>query len=100
MCNHIYNAHFCNITKEQCPYMYYCSKVSNWRENTQTPKQCKVAMKAETPKGYCRVALARHGYLYVDFGNVNIKVLNPFGDETPQFVKVRKLKNGTYKISK
>ena len=51
------------------------------------------------PKGYYRVRFERRGYLYVDFGDKTVAIKNPFED-VPEFVKVSKLKNGTYRLKK
>lgn len=97
MCKYIKEGHKCRITNNVCPYMYYCEKKRTWTALKSMPKKCKVAEKAEIPKGYCRVCFSRKGYLYVDIGNNNYMIKNPF-DYVPKFVRVYKTKQGEFKI--
>lgn len=61
------------------------------------PKNCKVQDSIKPPKGWYKVRMERKGYLYVDINNQTIKLSNPF-DYVPIFVKISKLKNGSFKI--
>lgn len=99
MCKYVVNANQCSISKEICPYMYFCTKENLWRENRNMPSHCKVQDKMEVPEGYYRVREERKGYLYVDIDNQTYKVLNPFKD-IPQFVKATISKSGVVKLKK
>lgn len=98
MCEYV-KENLCTIIQAPCPYVYFCNKVNDWRPNKAMPKNCKIKLQQETPKGYYRVRQERKGYLYVEVGDITIKALNPF-DYVPTFVKVTKLKNGEYRIKK
>lgn len=63
------------------------------------PQKCKVADKAEVPKGYYKVREERKGYLYVDINDRTYKILNPF-DDVPLFVKATIYKNGKIRLRK
>lgn len=89
----------CSITQSQCPYVYYCSRHNRYRPQSVFPKNCKVAEQVTIPEGYYKVALCRHGNLYVDYnGHIEI-VKNPF-DEVPKYVKLTKQKNGNWRVRK
>lgn len=89
----------CSIINSQCPYMYFCTKRNAWRNTKYMTDNCNIKKKAMVPKGYYRVRFERRGYLYVDFGDKTVAIKNPFED-VPEFVKVSKLKNGTYRLKK
>lgn len=96
MCEYV-RENQCTVTREVCPYVYYCDKIRAYRPSTSMPQNCKIKEKLEIPKGYCKVRDERKGWLYVDYENITIKVKNPF-DYIPLYVRVRKLKNGEYKL--
>lgn len=96
MCEYV-RENQCIVTREVCPYVYYCDKIRAYRPSTSMPQNCKIKEKLEIPKGYCKVRDERKGWLYVDYEDITIKVKNPF-DYIPLYVRVRKLKNGEYKL--
>ena len=96
MCEYV-TENRCRITKEICPYMYFCDKIQTFRPSSSMPQDCKIKEKYEIPFGYYKVRGERKGYLYVDYGNITIKVKNPF-DHTPLYVRVKKMKSGEYKL--
>lgn len=98
MCNYVQNNQ-CRITKNNCPYMYYCNKAKSWIPLKNMPTNCKVKENFEIPKGYYKVRMERKGYLYIDIDNQTFKILNPF-DEVPLYVKATKLKNGNWRLKK
>lgn len=87
----------CKLSNSVCPYMTYCNKIQDYKPSKLMPKNCLKKQKAETPKGYNRVIQERKGNLYVEIDGQAIVVANPF-DYVPPYVKVTKLKNGTYKL--
>lgn len=97
MCKYLKDLNKCRITNSSCPYMYYCTKLQVWKPLKSSPKKCKIAENKEIPKGYCKVCFSRKGYLYVDIGNTNYMLKNPF-DYIPKFVKVYKTRQGDFKI--
>ena len=98
MCEYVKD-NICTISKEICPFVYFCNKAKTWRPLKSMSGNCKVKLQAEVPKGYYRVRQARKGYLYVDIDNVTHNILNPF-DDVPLFVKATKLKNGSWRLRK
>ena len=88
----------CIITKNICPWAQWCGKISNWKERPGAEKYCKFLKEEQTPEGYYKVEFERHGFLYVNYNNVIIKIENPFED-VPKFVKVKKTKV-SYKLTK
>ncbi len=98
MCEYV-NGNQCTIQKQNCPFMYYCSKVNAWQPLSSMPKDCNIKENFELPKGYYKVRFERKGKLYVDIDGFTQAIDNPF-DDVPPFVKVSKLKNGTYKLRK
>lgn len=100
MCNYVdVSQGMCKIQKERCPYTYYCDKVGAYRATKYMPDDCKIKQKAEVPKGYYRVIMAHKGYLYVDLGEMTIKVKSPY-DEAPEFVKAYQTKAGEWRVRK
>ena len=98
MCNYI-NNNQCMITKESCPYMYYCTKEAKWKPNKAMSSNCKIKQKTDIPEGYYKVCFEKRGNLYIDMnGHIEI-IQNPF-DDIPLYVKAIKLKNGTWKLRK
>ena len=99
MCKYIVDKNICSILKQNCPYVFFCTKVNEWRELKTMPKNCKIKNQAETPQGYYKVCFEKRGNLYVDM-NGHIEIIpNPF-DEIPLYVKATKLKNGNWKLKK
>ena len=98
LCNYIVNYNQCSIIHKNCPFIFYCKKENTWKE-IQGIKSCKQRKNKETPAGYCKVIQERNGYLYIDNNGFGIKVLNPFND-TPEFVRLFKLKNGKWRLKK
>lgn len=89
----------CSITNSNCPFMYFCNKVNDWRPMNSMPKKCKVQEQALAPKGWYKVRMERRGFLYIDIEGQTRKFPNPF-DEIPLYVKIIKQKNGTIKLKK
>lgn len=96
MCEYV-RGNQCRVTQDACPFMYYCDKIQAFKPSSSMPSECKVKLKAETPKGYCRVRDERKGWLYIDYNDITLKVKNPF-DHVPLYVRVKILKSGEYKI--
>lgn len=96
MCKYV-KVNKCSITEENCPFMYFCNKVNDWRPMNSIPKKCKVQDSIELPRGWSKVRMQRKGYLYIDIKGQTIKIQNPF-DYIPIMVKISKLKNGEWKI--
>ena len=96
MCNYV-KENKCLITSQVCPYVYYFDKTRGYKPSSNMPQDCKVKQTAEIPAGYCRVRDVRKDYLYIDYGEITIKVKNPF-DYTPLYVRVRRMKSGEYKL--
>lgn len=97
MCKYL-QTNLCLLTKEQCPWVFFCNREQKWKPNRAMPSKCKVKENLEIPEGYCKVVFERHGYLYVNLGTEVKKILNPFND-VPLYVKVKKTKKGKYKLS-
>ena len=91
---------YCKKTGSICPWAQWCGKINAYKERAGAEKYCKFLHEEQedAPDGYYKVEFERHGYLYINFKNDIIKILNPFED-VPNFVKVRKNKT-TYKLSK
>lgn len=96
MCEYT-NKNTCLLTHEVCPWRYLCPKTGEWKDNNYMPENCKVKQRFVVPDGYSRVVEERKGWLYVDLGDMMIRVKNPF-DHTPLYVRVRKMKSGEYKL--
>ena len=92
MCGYA-NLNKCLITKEVCPYMYFCDRLQIWKPSKAMPEECPVKERFETPKGSYRVIQERKGILYIDVNHSIVKIENPF-DYVPKFVKMRKTKKG------
>ena len=89
----------CNVTKQICPYLYFCNKILKYKPNSSMPSDCKIKQNLEVPKGYYKVCFERRGRLYIEVDGFVKIVPNPF-DETPIYVKIIKQKNGTIKLKK
>lgn len=100
MCEYI-NENQCLITKEICPFVYFCNKQLKYLPLKSMPKRCKVIMnkKKNIPEGYNAIEFVRGNYLYVKIDDYSVvKIKNPY-DYTPDYVKVKKYK-GEWKIIK
>ena len=66
MCEYI-NENQCLITKEICPFVYFCNKQLKYLPLKSMPKRCKVIMnkKKNIPEGYNAIEFVRGNYLYV-----------------------------------
>lgn len=98
MCKYLDN-NICNITKNNCPYTYFCYKKNCYKILSSMPEKCKIAENNEIPYGYYKVRMERKGYLYIDINNITYKILNPFED-IPLYVKAYKLRNGQWRLKK
>lgn len=96
MCQYV-EVNKCKITNINCPFMYFCNNVNDWRPMKSMPKRCKVQSNIEPPKGWSKVRMERHGKLYIDIEGQTIKLPNPF-DYVPILVKVSKVKGGKWRI--
>ena len=99
MCKYIVNENICSILRQNCPYMYFCTKINKWRKSKAMPINCKVKDRVEAPEGYYKVCFEKRGNLYVDInGHIEI-ISNPF-EEIPLYIKATKLKNGKWRLKK
>ena len=100
MCKYAnFNTGICKISKDVCPYLYFCNKTQVYKESVVMPNNCKIAENFNVPKNCYKVCLERRGNLYIDVkGNVII-IKNPF-DYTPAYVQLSKLKGDKWKIKK
>lgn len=87
----------CKVSKDICPYLYFCNKRQVYKENSAMPSNCKVKQNLEIPKGYYKVHFERRGNLYVSVNGIVEIIPNPY-DFVPVYVKMNKLKNGAWKI--
>lgn len=88
----------CLINNSRCPWSQWCGHLHVWKERSGAEKYCKLLKDEPVPQGFYKVEFERHGFLYIKYNNVTIKVLNPF-DDVPKFVKVKKTKT-SYKLTK
>lgn len=86
----------CGISGEICPYLYFCSKIQQYKESQRMPKICKVMERYEAPKGAYKVAYEKRGALYVEVNDTIVIVDNPY-DYTPSYVKMN-VKEGDWKV--
>lgn len=98
MCKYV-RENKCSITEDNCPFMYFCTKINSWKPLNSMPENCMVKERFEVPKGYYKVRMERKGFLYIDIDNQTIKVPNPF-EEIPLYVKAYKLRNGQWRLKK
>lgn len=87
----------CNITKNICPYVYFCNKKQIYKRNSAMPSNCKIKESIEIPKGYYKVCFERRGKLYISVNDVIEIVSNPY-NFTPIYIKMTRMKNGNWKI--
>lgn len=97
MCEYV-DKNICNLTKENCPYLYFCNKTLSWKESKDMPANCKIKEKTiDIPKGHYAVAFARKGLLYVNIKGIIYPLDNPYKDEeVPKYVKIQKNKQGDW----
>lgn len=100
MCNYVnIEDGKCKITKDICPYLYFCNKIKSYKPNASMPSNCKIKQNFEVPNGYYKVCFERKGKLYVSIdGHIEI-IPNPF-DTVPLYVKATKLKTGKWRLKK
>lgn len=100
MCNYVnIEAGKCKITKNICPYLYFCNKTKSYKPNASMPSNCKIKQNFEVPNGCYKVCFERKGKLYVSIdGHIEI-IPNPF-DTVPLYVKATKLKTGKWRLKK
>lgn len=89
----------CNITKNICPYLYFCNKEKRYKANSSMPSNCKIKQNFEVPNGYYKVCFERKGKLYVSIDGYIEIIPNPF-DTVPLYVKATKLKTGKWRLKK
>ena len=100
MCNYVnIEEGKCKITKNICPYLYFCNKTKSYKPNASMPSNCKLKQNFELPNGCYKVCFERKGKLYVSIdGHIEI-IPNPF-DTVPLYVKATKLKTGKWRLKK
>lgn len=100
MCNYVnIEEGKCKITKNICPYLYFCNKTKSYKPNAFMPSNCKIKQNFEVPNGCYKVCFERKGKLYVSIdGHIEI-IPNPF-DTVPLYVKATKLKTGKWRLKK
>lgn len=99
MCEYLKN-NICTINKTVCPWVYWCDKLQIWRFNKYMPKNCKTKQQVKVKhEGKYQVIQCRKNYLYVEVDNITYKLLNPF-DFVPEYVDLKKQKDGQYIIKK
>lgn len=100
MCNYVnIEEGKCKITKNICPYLYFCNKTKSYKPNASMPSNCKIKKNFEVPNGCYKVCFERKGKLYVSIeGHIEI-IPNPF-DTVPLYVKATKLKTGKWRLKK
>ena len=98
MCNYANKSTgLCDISKENCPYLYYCSKISGYKQLGSMPELCKIQEQFELPKGCYKVAYENKHRLYDEVGDLIERINNPF-DYAPSYVQMVKMKSGKWKI--
>lgn len=91
----------CSKTNTVCPWAFWCGTIHDYKDRDSCNTYCKILKEErekEKPKGFHEVKFERHGFLYVDFNGLVIKVKNPF-ENIPKFVKIKKEKT-SYKVIK
>ena len=91
----------CSLTEVICPWAFWCGAIHDYKQRDSYKTYCNILKKEiekEKPKGFHEVKFERHGFLYVDFDGLVIKVKNPF-ENIPKFVKIKKEKT-SYKVIK
>lgn len=88
----------CKVTKNICPWVFWCGKINNYKEREGIDQYCKYKKQETIPAGYYNVEFEKHGYLYIMVNDQTLKILNPF-DYVPKYVKLYQNK-GVWKIKK
>lgn len=91
MCNFV-KENQCSITKQICPYVYYCNKNQRWMPSKFMPTDCKIKISQDAPPGYYKVCYEKRGNLYISVNGYIEIYKNPY-DFIPNFVKLKN-KNG------
>lgn len=89
----------CKICDKLCGFVYYCTKIDQYKPTQSMPDNCTLKQDKNIPDGYFIVKMERKGFLYIVKDGVMIKVKNPFND-VPRYVKVTKNKAGQWKLKK
>lgn len=89
----------CKISNENCPFVYYCTKIMSYKPSSSMPNSCPVKEQFEVPKGFYKVEFERHGNLYIEVDGIVEIVKNP-NNYVPTYVKMTKLKSGVWRIKK
>lgn len=99
-CQYRCDGNKCKKLNDACIAMYWCNKIMGWKEISRAKEVCKYMSDEmiDVPKGYTKVEFVRHNKLYINIDGVVRPYDNPF-DDIPQYVKVKKTKNG-YKFEK
>lgn len=93
-CKHRYDGNKCQLTNNACAAVYWCTKISAYKEMANPERVCKYLNQDITiPNGCTKVEFVRHGKLYMNIDGTLRPYENPF-DYVPQYVKVKKTKNG------
>lgn len=95
-CNHRVDGNKCQLTNNACVAVYWCAKLSAYKEMTNAKERCKYLNTKDeivVPDGCVKVEFVRRGKLYMNIDGTVRPYENPF-DYVPQFVKVKKTKNG------
>ena len=62
MCNYVnIEEDKCKITKNICPYLYFCNKTKSYKPNASMPSNCKIKQNFEVPNGCYKVCFERKG---------------------------------------
>lgn len=88
----------CKISKDVCPYTYYCTKVKAYKVSANMPENCSITQSFELPKGAYEVCYESHGFLYVNVNGYIEIIKNPF-DFTPPYIKMHKNSKGDWVIN-
>lgn len=72
---------------EICPFVYWCTKIDDWRPLRNTQDTCKLRTGKEIPINGHKVRFEKKGKLYIEYNNGVIVLNNPF-DYTPTYVEL------------
>lgn len=92
------NGQICNLTKNNCPWVYWCGRIADYKERDGSENYCKYRKEEIVPVGYNKVQFEKRGELYITINNQTIKLPNPY-DYVPKYVKLYQSK-GNWKIKK
>lgn len=85
----------CDITKEHCPFTYFCNRTMKYVFSNSD--SCKVIKNMAIPKGFYEVKFQRHDNLYVEIDGF-IEIIENSLDFVPGYVKLNKTKAGKWRI--